>query len=100
RQAEHHRQVGWARTFGLPLEELSAGEARRLFPLMSEDEVRGALFLPTDGHLDPASLAMALAEGARRRGVRILTGTRVLALDVRRGRVHGVETSAETIQTE
>jgi 4-methylaminobutanoate oxidase (formaldehyde-forming) len=70
REEELHRQVGWARTFGLPLELLSPDEARELFPLMSTDGVRAASYLPTDGYLDPSQLTYALADGARRGGCR------------------------------
>ena len=52
RMEELRRQAGWAKTFGLPLELISADEARELFPLMSTDGVLGAAWLPTDGYLD------------------------------------------------
>jgi heterotetrameric sarcosine oxidase gamma subunit len=91
RYEELQRQAGWARTFGLPLELISADEARDRFPLMSTDGVLGAVWLPTDGWLDPSGLAMALAAGARRRGVAIRTHTRVVAIGVERGRVTGVD---------
>ena len=65
---ELQRQAGWARTFGLPLELISADEARNRFPLMTTDGVLGAVWLPTDGWLDPSNLAFALAAGARARG--------------------------------
>ena len=68
RMEELRRQAGWAKTFGLPLELVSAEEARRLFPPMSIDGVLGAAYLPTDGYIDPSQLTLALAEGARRRG--------------------------------
>ena len=71
RVLEHRRQEGWAKTFGLPLEEIWAGGGARLFPVMAPDGVLGAVYLPTDGHLDPSSLAMALADGARQRGAKI-----------------------------
>ena len=67
---------------------------------MDLDGVLGAVYLPTDGHLDPAGLAMALAEGARQRGAAIRTGTRVLGIGVRDGHVREVETTAGTIRTE
>jgi glycine cleavage system aminomethyltransferase T/glycine/D-amino acid oxidase-like deaminating enzyme len=92
REEELHRQVGWARTFGLPLELLSPDEARELFPLMSTDGVRAASYLPTDGYLDPSQLTYALADGARRGGCRVFTHTRVEGIDVERGRVTGVRT--------
>src|SRR6202167_2520845 len=37
REQEAMRQVAWAKTFGLPLELISAEQARELFPLMSTD---------------------------------------------------------------
>ena len=66
RMEELRRQAGWAKTFGLPLELISAEEAKELFPLMSTDGVLGAAWLPTDGYIDPSQLTYALADGARR----------------------------------
>jgi 4-methylaminobutanoate oxidase (formaldehyde-forming) len=94
RLEELRRQVGWARTFGLPIELIGAREAQERFPLMSSDGVLGAIFLPTDGWLDPSGLALALAAGARRRGVTIRTNTRVVGIGVERGRVTGVDIEA------
>ena len=73
RMEELRRQAGWAKTFGLPLELISAEEAKELFPLMSTEGVLGAAWLPTDGYLDPSQLTYALADGARRGGCRIFT---------------------------
>ncbi|MFL5750588.1 MAG: FAD-dependent oxidoreductase [Chloroflexota bacterium] len=88
---ELQRQAGWGQTFGLPIELISATDARERFPLMSTDGVLGAVWLPTDGWLDPSGLAQALAAGARRRGVTVRAHTRVVAIGVGRGRVTGVE---------
>ena len=71
RMEELARQAGWAKTFGLPLELVSASEAQELFPPMSTDGVLGAAFLPTDGYVDPSQLTFALAEGARKRGAEV-----------------------------
>ena len=101
REQEVHRQVAWARTFGLPLETISVPEARELFPLMVEDGVRVASYLPTDGYLDPSQLTYALAEGAREGGVRIFTHTRVTGIDVGPdGRVRGVLTEWGDVECE
>jgi 4-methylaminobutanoate oxidase (formaldehyde-forming) len=100
RMEEIARQAGWAKTFGLPLELVSAAEAQQLFPPMITDGVLGAAFLPTDGYIDPSQLTFALAEGARRRGADIATGTRVTGVAVQRGRVNGVETDRGQIETE
>jgi glycine cleavage system aminomethyltransferase T/glycine/D-amino acid oxidase-like deaminating enzyme len=91
RLEELRRQAGWAKTFGLPLELISASEAQERFPLMTTDGVLGAVYLPTDGWLDPSGLAQALAAGARKRGARIQTQSRVVAITTATGRVTGVE---------
>ena len=64
------RQAGWAKTFGLPLELVSADEAQRLFPPMSTEGVLGAAYLPTDGYIDPSQLTLRARRGgpAPRRG--------------------------------
>ncbi len=100
RMEEIARQAGWAKTFGLPLELVSAAEAAELFPPMTTEGVLGAAYLPTDGYIDPSQLTFALAEGARRRGAEIATGTRVTAVRVERGCVVGVETDDGAIETE
>ena len=90
RLEELRRQAGWAKTFGLPLDLITADEAQALFPLMSTVGVLGAVYLPTDGWLDPSGLAQALAAGARSRGASLRTHTRVVAIGSGRGRVTGV----------
>src|SRR5438552_14335251 len=44
RMEELQRQAGWAQTFGLPLELISAREAQELFPPMSAEGVHGAAY--------------------------------------------------------
>jgi 4-methylaminobutanoate oxidase (formaldehyde-forming) len=100
RMEELARQASWARTFGLPLELVTAAEAQAMFPPMTVEGVQGAAFLPTDGYIDPSQLTFALAEGARRRGAEINTSTRVTGIEVRRGRVAAVVTDRGEIETE
>ncbi len=100
RMEEIARQAGWAKTFGLPLELISPAEAQALFPPLTTDGVLGAAFLPTDGYVDPSQLTLALAEGARRRGAEVNTGTRVTGVRVERGRVRAVETDRGEIETD
>ena len=100
RMEELARQAGWAKTFGLPLDLVSAEAAQRLFPPMSTAGVLGAAYLPTDGYIDPSQLTFALAEGARRRGAEIYTNTRVTAIDVDRNRITGVVTDRGEIHAE
>jgi len=89
RLVEIRRQHGWAQRAGLPLELISADEARDLFPLMATDGVLGAAFTPTDGQIDPARLCTSLVAGARAAGVRIAQQTRVVDREDRIGSVLG-----------
>jgi len=100
RMDELRRQSGWGTSFGLPIELISPAEAQRRFPIMALTDIRGAAFLATDGYLDPSGLALALAEGARRGGVRILEGVRLTGVRIERGEVRGVETSAGPVEAE
>src|SRR5438270_3271636 len=100
RMEELARQAGWAKTFGLHLDLISAAEAQALFPPMSAEGVLGAAYLPTDGYVDPSQLTFALAEGARRRSAEIATGTRVTGIRVEGNRVAAVETDQGEIETE
>ncbi|SEG83043.1 4-methylaminobutanoate oxidase (formaldehyde-forming) [Nonomuraea solani] len=100
RMEEIRRQIGWARTFGLPLQEISVAEAVELFPLMDPEGVVGAAYLPTDGQIDPSQLCYALAARAREGGATIRTGVRVLGIGVERGRVTGVHTDQGDIACE
>ena len=100
RWEETRRQAGWAKTFGLPLELISADEAQERFPLMVTDKVIGASWLPTDGYLDPSQLTYALADGrpARRRAdLHQHAGHRHRRGD---GRVTGVRTERGDIECE
>ena len=85
RMEELRRQAGWAKTFGLPMELISADEAKELFPLMSTDGVLGGAYIPTDGYLDPSQLTYAMADGARQGGARVFPSCRVTG-HLRRGR--------------
>ncbi len=100
RMEELRRQAGWAKTFGLPLELISAEEAKEKFPLMSTDGVLGGAWLPTDGYLDPSQLTFALADGARQAGAETFTSCRVTAIESDGGRVRRIVTEKGTIECE
>jgi len=94
------RMAGWAESFGLPIEIVSAEQAHERFPLIDPSDVLGAAFVPTDGHLDPSGLTFAFAEGAKSRGARMRPGVRVVEIPVDRGRVSGVVTDHGRIEAE
>ena len=94
------RQAGWARSFGLPVEIVSASEAADRFPLIDASRVLGAQYVPTDGHVDPTGLTLAFATGAKAAGARIRTGVRVHEVLVDAGRVTGVTTDHGSIEAD
>jgi sarcosine dehydrogenase len=100
RMEEIRRQIGWAKTFGLDLREISPREAQELFPLIDLDGVVGACYMESDGQVDPSQLAHALASGARRGGVQIFTHTRVESIGTKNGRVSYVQTDKGRIECE
>ena len=100
RMQELKRLAGMARSFGMPMEMISAKEAQKMFPIMSTDGVLGAVYTPTDGQIDPTSLTNALAAGAKKRGARFFTQTNVEAIHLKKGAVDEVVTDKGTIKTE
>jgi 4-methylaminobutanoate oxidase (formaldehyde-forming) len=95
------RSVSRARALGLDVEIVTPVEALRICPVMSGEDLHGAVHVPDDGYLEPNGITRELARRAAARGAELVTGTRVtgIRLDAR-GRVQGVETTAGTIRTE
>lgn len=92
RVEELRRQVAEGRQLGLPVSLVAPEEAARLAPGLDPRRIRAAAFVASDGYVDPAATARALAERAVALGARVWTGTRVTGVTVGRGRVRGVET--------
>jgi 4-methylaminobutanoate oxidase (formaldehyde-forming) len=100
RWTEVKRQATTAHSFGLDMQLLTPKEAQELWPLMTIDDLVGAAFLPTDGQANPADITQALAKGARMAGATILEDSRVLSIDVEKGKIRGVETDRGRIDCE
>ncbi|XP_059214556.1 dimethylglycine dehydrogenase, mitochondrial [Centropristis striata] len=69
-----------------------------LFPLLNMDKVLAGLYTPGDGHIDPYSLTMALAAGARMYGAQIYNPAPVTGLQQTAGGQWDVETPHGTIR--
>ncbi|MBI3242920.1 MAG: FAD-dependent oxidoreductase [Chloroflexi bacterium] len=100
RMEELKRIVGYSKAFGMPLEMLSPKECHDLFPLMSLDGVQGGVYLPTDGYIDPTGLTNALMAGARSRGAKFLTNTRVTGITITNNQITEVATDKGPIKTD
>jgi len=94
RMLEAKRLCTMARSFGLEMEMIGAQEAKDLFPYIDATKILGAAFIPSDGHVDPASLCMAIATAARHAGATIRQGVEAIGFRRSGGRITGVETSS------
>ncbi len=90
RLEELKRGASMARSFGLEVNILTPAEALEVWPLISLEDVVGAVYLPKDGRTNPIDTTQALARGARSRGVRIIENCRVTGINVEGGSVTGV----------
>src|SRR5215212_9132884 len=79
---ELERTASRARGVGLDVDVISGEEARRLLPAISPESLFGAVCLPGDGYLDPHTATFALADAARKLGVRIRQNTRVTGFEL------------------
>jgi glycine oxidase len=88
-EAELGERWAWQSAAGLPLERLTAEEARRLEPAVSPS-VRMALRFPGDHQVDSRALGRALADAAARAGAEVRAGVEAVRLLRESGRATGV----------
>ena len=84
-------------SLGAQTQWLSGDEIRKRLPIMRLDDVLAGSFNPSDGLVDPNSVVMGYIGAAQRLGVKALTSTPVIDIQVQSGKVMGVETSNQTI---
>lgn len=76
----YHHFISLAKGMNVDLEWLDADECARRHPLITKENLLGALWDPLDGDIDPAQLCQALARRARRAGAEIYRFNPVLDL--------------------
>lgn len=100
RLEEYRRVAAFNRYCGVDVHELSPREVQELFPLARVDDIEAGFYVKEDGRVNPVDVTMALAKGARMRGVRIIEGVQVTGVLQQRGRVTGVRTARGEIKTD
>ncbi|MEI5675241.1 MULTISPECIES: GcvT family protein [unclassified Nocardioides] len=104
RMVQLRRTAANAAAYDLPCELVSPERAQELWAPMRVDDLRGALWLPGDGKVNPTDLTQSLAKGARQRGARIVERVRVTGFDVTETpagrRVTGVRTDEGDVEAE
>lgn len=96
RMAELQRKVASSKAFGTRACMISAAEAKQKMPLLEEDAIQGALWDPDAGLVIPRSQVVTgeLVEQAEQTGkLQAFANTSATGLDIRDGRIRGVETT-------
>ncbi|MDU8927218.1 FAD-dependent oxidoreductase [Alisedimentitalea sp. MJ-SS2] len=88
-----------ARSLGFNIDLVGPEEIAKLHPFYNLDGVIGALHTPDDGHVDPSGVTMAMAVGARAKGVKIIRHCRATNI-AKHGHEWVVETDQGTITCE
>ena len=91
----HTLSVGRALDFNIAL--VDTAEIAKMHPFYNLDGVLGALHTPDDGHVDPSNVTMALAQGARQLGARIIRHCRATNITQKANNAWQVETAQGTI---
>lgn len=94
----HTLSVG--RSLGFNIELVGADRIAELHPFYNLDGVLGALHTPDDGHVDPTNVTMAMAAGARQKGIRIIRNCRATNITQADNGEWIVETEQGTIRCE
>ncbi|WP_093256500.1 GcvT family protein [Rubrimonas cliftonensis] len=82
---EYRLYASTAESVGVPFEWMTPKEVGERWPLLRTDDLRGAIFHPTDGYINPADMTQAMAKGARQRGVEIVRRAQVNGFERRNG---------------
>jgi dimethylglycine dehydrogenase len=94
-------ELAWMRSQGHEGARLvTPEEAAAMVPIINPAGLFGALFDPEEGNLDPNGATYAYAAAARKRGVEIIVGNRVLELELRPEGGWDVVTEQGTITAE
>ena len=88
------------RALGFNIELVGPDRVAELHPFYNLDGVMGALHTPDDGHVDPTNVTMAMAAGARAKGVRIIRRCRATNITQLKSGEWQVETEKGTITCE
>ena len=71
RMDEYMLYSATAETVGVEHEFLTPAQIKARWPLVRTEDLKGALFHPTDGYINPADVTQAMAKGARMAGATI-----------------------------
>jgi glycine cleavage system aminomethyltransferase T/glycine/D-amino acid oxidase-like deaminating enzyme len=88
-----HRRASLANAWGIPAKVISAKEAVKLFPMLDQKSIIGALHVPSDGLAKGLRADEAMGRLAIARGAKFLERHEVLDIKKENGKVTGVKTN-------
>lgn len=87
------------RKFHIPVELLEPDEIKKRWPYLRSDDLLGATYCPWDGYAGPSEVLSGFAQGAKRLGVEVHEGEEVKEILSSKGKIRGVKTDRDEIET-
>ncbi len=107
RMAYEDAELDWLRYtlsvgkgLGHEMEIIRPDRIRELHPFYHLEGIQAALYTPHDGHVDPAGVTFAMAQGARMMGAEIIRHNRVHGLSVQPSGEFRIHTDQGNVQAE
>ncbi|MEP6826551.1 MAG: FAD-dependent oxidoreductase, partial [Aestuariivirga sp.] len=100
RMEELLRGASMAKNFGLAVDVISVEEIKARVPHYNMAGVKGGVFLPKDGQVNPIDVTQALVAGAKSRGAKVFENCKVTRILTKDAVAVGVETADGTIMAD
>ena len=100
RWIELKRRFSASKFFGLDCELVDTDTIKNIWDLLVIDDLKGGLYVPSDGQIDPTGVTLALAKGARNSGALIIENIRVNGFELNNNLISAVETDKGTVACE
>ncbi|MDC0205279.1 FAD-dependent oxidoreductase [Pelagibacteraceae bacterium] len=94
------RQATTAQLFNVNVEVLNINQIKKIYPIISDKDILGGIFMPGDGQADPVGVTNLLAKAARKEGVQIYQNSPVQKILIKNGKIHGVKLKNHIIECE
>ena len=100
RLEELKRQATTAQLFDVEANMLNPSEIKKLYPIISTNDIIGGVHIPLDGQADPVGVTNVLSKAARQNGATIVEHCPVKKILTRNNKIVGVETEKGNIECE
>ncbi|MEM7538195.1 MAG: FAD-dependent oxidoreductase [Chloroflexota bacterium] len=94
------RQASLARNFELETQEISRADVQAMWPLAYTDDIISAVFVPSDGRVNPSLVSKALLHAAQQNGLQLFERTAATGFTKQSGRIASVKTTRGEIKCE